>query len=79
MILTTQEISFIKENREVIKKILEKRKGDIIDAAIQIKDEKQKIKLLDLAEQFKDGIGIVENINNLKNTKKKNIKKNTGI
>jgi len=77
MILTKKEIDFIKQNREIIKEILEKRQKDIIDAAISIPDKEQKIKLLDLAEQFKDGLGILENITKLK--KEKNKKKDTGI
>lgn len=76
MTLSKQEILFLREHKEIIKGILEKRQKDIISAAIDSKDEKQKIKLLDLAEQFKEGLTIIENLSKLK---KKQENKNTGI
>lgn len=77
MTLTKLETDFLKENKEVIKGILLKRKQDIVDAAIDSKEEKQRIKLLDLAEQFKEGLIVLENLEKLKEKKQK--KKNTGI
>jgi hypothetical protein len=77
MILTTQEINFVKEHKEIIKEILNKRKQDIVNSAISNKDEKQRIKLLDLAEQFGDGITTIDNID--KKVDKKPDNKNTGI
>ena len=78
MTLSNQEILFIKEHKEIIKAILEKRQKDILDVLIDTEDDKQKTGLQYLARQFKDGLGILENIT--KSTKKrKTSKKDTGI
>lgn len=78
MILTNQELVFIKSNREIIKQILEKRQKDILDILIDTEDEMKKTGLQYLARQFKDGLMVLENITNIKK-KKKASKKNTGI
>jgi hypothetical protein len=77
--LSNQEVEFIKNNREIIKQILEKRQKDILDILIDTDEDKQKIGLQYLARQFKEGLGILENITRLKIAKKKIKKKDTGI
>ena len=77
MILSQKEISFLKENREIIKEILEKRQKDILDVLIDTEEENKKIGLQYLARQFKEGLGILENIMKLKQKKRKS--RQTGI
>lgn len=76
MILQKNEILFLRENKEIIKSILFKRKQDILDALVEAEDEKQKIGFQYLAKQFKEGLIILENLDKLKGKKKT---KNTGI
>ena len=77
MTLTKQETIFLRENKEILKGILEKRKQDILEALVEAEDDKQKIGFQYLAKQFKEGLIILENLEKLKEKKQK--KKDTGI